>query len=197
MFTRWRRWLLVALSAIAVLAANPGAVALGATASTAPPPLLDSLARQLRIPPSKLEAAVRSAALQRLDTLAKERNLPADQVQSIRNRITQDPITLSVRFGQRAQPVLTAAATYLGLTPAALAAELHQGKSLAEIAQAQGKTRTGLKDALVAALQARINARTDLTPEARKQALDHLDTHVEQILDRHVTPATHHAVSAG
>jgi len=47
---------------------------------------------------------------------------------------------------------LTAAATYLGVTPAALGAQLQAGKTLAQVADAtSGKSAAGLVDALVAA----------------------------------------------
>lgn len=46
---------------------------------------------------------------------------------------------------------LSAAATYIGITEAALRAELEAGKSLAEVAVANGKTRDGLVAALTAA----------------------------------------------
>ena len=43
-------------------------------------------------------------------------------------------------------------ATYLGLKPADLATQLHSGKSLADIAKAQGKTVDGLKTAITDAM---------------------------------------------
>ena len=54
--------------------------------------------------------------------------------------------------------LMTAAASYLGLTRPALAAELRAGKSLAQVANARGRSVDGLKAALVTALRARIDA---------------------------------------
>jgi hypothetical protein len=53
---------------------------------------------------------------------------------------------------------LSAAASYLGTTPAALASELRTGKSLAQIAAAHGsdKTASGLVEAIVAERKARL-----------------------------------------
>jgi hypothetical protein len=49
-------------------------------------------------------------------------------------------------------PLRVAAAAYLGLTPAALSAQLHAGRTLAQIADSTpGRTRAALIDALVAA----------------------------------------------
>jgi hypothetical protein len=47
---------------------------------------------------------------------------------------------------------------YLDLSPAALRAQLASGKSLAQIATAQGKSVGGLVDAIVAAKKARLDA---------------------------------------
>ena len=78
------------------------------------------------------------------------------------------------------QPVMTAAADYLGLSPAQLRTQLHSGNSLADIATAQGKTVPGLKNALLAAMTSRISANTTLTAQQKaatiSQAKDHLDT---------------------
>jgi hypothetical protein len=49
--------------------------------------------------------------------------------------------------------LMTAAATYIGITPADLKTQLAAGKSLADIAVANGKTRDGLIAALTAAEQ--------------------------------------------
>ena len=57
--------------------------------------------------------------------------------------------------------VLTTAATYIGITEAALRTELEAGKSLAEVAVANGKTRDGLIAALSAAATQAIGTLVD------------------------------------
>ena len=78
------------------------------------------------------------------------------------------------------QPVMNAAADYLGLSLAQLRTQLRSGNSLADIAEAQGKTVPGLKNALLAAMTSRISANTALTAQQRaaliSQAKDRLDT---------------------
>ena len=78
------------------------------------------------------------------------------------------------------QPVMKAAAGYLGLSLTQLRTQLQSGNSLADIAAAQGKTVPGLKNALLAAMTSRINADTALTAQQRaamiSQAKTHLDT---------------------
>ena len=54
-----------------------------------------------------------------------------------------------------------AAAEYIGLSRAELVARLREGKSLAEIAEDEGKSVDGLKQAIKAALTARLDAVID------------------------------------
>ena len=64
----------------------------------------------------------------------------------------------------RAHDDLSVAATYLGLSDTELQTELRSGKSLAEIANAiDGKSASGLIDALVAAARKHITARVNST----------------------------------
>ena len=53
--------------------------------------------------------------------------------------------------------VMDAAADYIGISETALATARHDGKSLAQIAVANGKTAAGLKQALVAAFKANLD----------------------------------------
>ena len=85
------------------------------------------------------------------------------------------------------QPVMTAAADYLGLSLTQLRTQLHSGTSLADIAKAQGKPVSGLKDAILAAMTSRINADTALTAQQRtamiSQVKSHLDTMINMDMD--------------
>ncbi len=85
------------------------------------------------------------------------------------------------------QPVMKAAADYLGLTLTQLRTQLHSGKSLADIATAQGKPTSGLKDAILAAMTSRINADTALTAQQKAtmigQVKSHLDTMINTDMD--------------
>ena len=85
------------------------------------------------------------------------------------------------------QPVMTAAADYLGLSLTQLRTQMHSGKSLAAIAQAQGKPVSGLKDAILAGMTSRINADTALTAQQRaamiSQVKSRLDTMINMDMD--------------
>src|SRR6266516_3749887 len=63
--------------------------------------------------------------------------------------------------GPRGADLMTAAATYIGISAADLKTQLAAGKSLADIAVANGKTRDGLIAALVAAEQTSISTFVD------------------------------------
>jgi hypothetical protein len=76
-------------------------------------------------------------------------------------------------------------AKYLGLTPAQLLTQLQSGKSLAEIATAQGKSVAGLKDAIVAAAKTHLDqevAEGDLTTAQANQKLAELKSRLDDIV---------------
>lgn len=90
------------------------------------------------------------------------------------------------RAGKRAT-VVNAAATYLGLTPRALIAELRTGKSLAQVTAARGKSVEGLKQALRAAFDARLSravAAGLITAEQKARRLARVQTRLERLVNR-------------
>ena len=92
------------------------------------------------------------------------------------------------------QPVMKAAANYLGLSLAQLHTQLQSGKSLADIATAQGKPVSGLKNAILAAMTSRINANSALTAQQKAamiaQVKSHLDTMINTDMDMPHSPGT-------
>lgn len=77
-----------------------------------------------------------------------------------------DPVALADN-GLRGADLMTAAATYIGITVADLRTQLAAGKSLADIAVANGKTRDGLIAALTAAEQQSISTFVDAKGSAK------------------------------
>ncbi len=67
-------------------------------------------------------------------------------------------------------PMDAAASSYLGLSRTDLPARLQNGETLADVAAAQGKSVSGLEDAMVAAMTADLDANTTLT--AQEKAAD-------------------------
>ena len=79
--------------------------------------------------------------------------------------------------------LLDAATTYLELDRAALVQKLRAGSSLAEIAVSQGKTRAGLKAALLDAVKAELDALPRLTADQKAAALASAGDAIERVLD--------------
>jgi hypothetical protein len=86
-----------------------------------------------------------------------------------------------VRYGQQA--VLTAAADYLGVSQTQLVSQLQAGKSLADVATAQGKSVAGLKDAILAAMTSRINASTGLSTAQKAERISEVKSHLDAIVN--------------
>jgi hypothetical protein len=76
-----------------------------------------------------------------------------------------------------ARLVLRTSASYLGLTPAELRAQLKAGKSLATLATEHGKTASGLDNAIVAAVTKRVDA-SKLTATRKAAVTGYANNHV-------------------
>ena len=77
-------------------------------------------------------------------------------------------------------------ATYLGLKPAELATQLRSGKSLADIAKAQGKTVDGLKTAITDAATKQLDAAVTagkLTKDQETKLLAGLASHLDDLVN--------------
>ena len=93
-------------------------------------------------------------------------------------------------FGHFAGPGLMAGiedvATYLDLKPAALGAQLRSGKSLADIAKAQGKTVEGLKTTITDAATKQLDAAVTagkLTKDQETKILAGLSKHIDDLVN--------------
>ena len=76
-------------------------------------------------------------------------------------------------------PGAAAIAAYLGITATELRTDLHSGQSLADVAKAQGKTVSGLEDAIVADASSHLDA----------TQLANLKSHLDDIVNRTGLPA--------
>lgn len=79
----------------------------------------------------------------------------------------------------------SAAADYLGLDESALREQLEDGRSLADVARAQGKSVDGLQDAIVAATKTRLDKAVDdgwLGAKQRDAILSELRDHVDELV---------------
>jgi hypothetical protein len=91
------------------------------------------------------------------------------------------------RFFGRGAGVVPAASKYLGLSPIQLLDKLGSGKSLAQIAQAQGKTVAGLKAGMTAAERAQLDkarAAKVITSAQEQKLLSRLSTRLDRQINR-------------
>src|SRR5437660_465108 len=157
----------VILGVAAVLAAAGGGAAIAATGSGSPAEesqaVVDDAAKQLGISPSKLSGALKKALGDRVDAAVAAGRLTKADGDALKQRINSDDFPLfdgfHRGFGQFGFfGTISAAADYLGLTEAQLRSQLESGKSLGQVATAQGKTVAGLIDALVRAAKQRADS---------------------------------------
>jgi hypothetical protein len=86
-----------------------------------------------------------------------------------------------VGFGQN--PVIAAVAGYLGLSQTDLQTQVQSGKTLAQIAQAQGKSLSGLEDAMVAAITSNLDADTTLTADQKAAILAQVKSRIGTLVN--------------
>ena len=85
---------------------------------------------------------------------------------------------------------MTAVASYLGLSLGDLQSQLRSGKSLADIAKAQGKSVSDLRDAMIAAMKNSLDADTTLTAQQKAEMLEHMTSHLDTMLNASHSPGT-------
>jgi hypothetical protein len=155
--------------AVAGLAVAGGGAAFAATQLGSPKQenqaVLNDAAKQLGIEPSALSAALKKALENRVDAAVAAGRLTKAQGDELKQRIESGNVPLFGGPGPGSRHLhggmfggLDTAATYLGLTEAQLRTQLESGKSLADVAKAQGKTAAGLVQALVDAAKKKLDA---------------------------------------
>jgi hypothetical protein len=188
--------LVVAGASLALVGGGVGG-AIAATSKTTPPTesaaFLADAAGRLGVLPSTLEQALKQAALDQVDSAVKAGRLTQAQADAIKARISSGDLGPGLGMlapglgGQVGVAVgLDAAASYLGLSEAQLQSELQSGKTLAQIAQAQGKSVDGLKQALLTDAKSHIDqAVTDgkITSAQEQQMLNDLSSRLDDIVN--------------
>jgi len=173
---------------VAIMAVGTGvAIASGALGSDAEKQaFLNDAAKRLDVTPAELKAALQGAYDARIDAAVAAGKITKEQAEAMKKRSKDGGLPL---FGGRGHGGfggegsghhggpgghgghgLTTAATYLGLTKAQLRAELESGKSLADVAKAEGKSVAGLKAKLKADLETKLDAAVKAGRITRTQA---------------------------
>ncbi len=89
-------------------------------------------------------------------------------------------VTTGSMFGENSP--MAAVASYLGLNQTDLRKQMQSGKSLADIAEAKGKSVAGLKDAMVTAMKRNLDANTTLTAQQKANMLAEMKEHLDAML---------------
>ncbi|MFL5918421.1 MAG: hypothetical protein ACJ74X_06825 [Gaiellaceae bacterium] len=166
----------------AVLAIAGGGVAIASSKSSPSEEsraVVNDAARQLGIPPSRLGAALKRALANRVDAAVAAGRITKAEGDALKERINADDFPLfrgfHRGFGHFFGAKVGAAAAYLGLTREQLRDELQGGKTLAQVAQAHGKSVDGLVDALVAEAKKHVDRAVASGRLTQAQASDLLD----------------------
>ena len=126
--------------------------------------VLNDVAGQLGVTPERLSNAFKTALKNRIDQAVKDGQLTQAQATRMKAAIDRESVPLlgpGFRHGGpghfgRGHHGLEAAAKYLGMTEAALRAQLESGKTLAQLAKDRNKSVDGMVTALVAEKKARV-----------------------------------------
>jgi hypothetical protein len=195
MESRLNRKIIAGAVAIAALAGGGAAIAstqLGGEAGEQA--ILQDAAKRLGVEPSELSEALEQAYLDRIDEAVAAGELTEEQAERLKERIEAGDVPLVgvPAFGLHrfhdGGPLfrgLEAAASYLGLDEAALREQLAGGKTLAEIAQEQGKSVEGLEQALLDAAEERLAAAVEdgrLTESQKDEMLERLSERIDELV---------------
>jgi len=191
------------VSALAVAAFAGGALPATQESSNPRQAFLNDVAKRLHVTPQQLTDAMSGASVDQLNAAVAAGKLTQAQANALKQRLTQEgggPFLLPGGPGFRGGPgmlrgggffggsdsqddPMAAAAKYLGLSETQLFNQIEAGKSLAQIATAQGKSTSGLKDAMVASIKARLDkavAAKDLTSAQEQQMLTDFSAGLDQ-----------------
>jgi hypothetical protein len=188
----------IAIAAVALGVAGLGGTAL-ATSSSGGNSFFDDVAHRLGVSPAKLQSAVNGALADRLDQLVKQGKLTRAQADAILKQAKAHAGAFPFgdfghhRFGGPGHfgfhrgfgpgpffgpgPMggpLAGVAKYLGVSTDELIRELRSGKTPAAIAEAKGKSVSGLESAMVAPIKSHLDSAVKdgrMTKAQEQQAL--------------------------
>ena len=163
---------------------------------------LDSVAKHLGISSDKLEDATRAAAVDQVNQALEDGKITQEQADELKSRIESGEVPLFLGpgffglrhgggpggferhsfFGGKLSP----AADYLGLTEAELREQLADGKSLADIAKAQGKSVDGLEQAILDGAKSGLDEAVQnerLTQEQADEIYSRLQSSIDDIVN--------------
>jgi hypothetical protein len=186
------------LAAVAVLVGAGSALADDGGKGDQAKAFRDAVAAKLGVTPEQLQAAFAAAATERIDAAVAAGTLTPEKAAKLKQAIADGKLRFHKGFHKRKGIAkrtawFSASAAYLGLEKDALKAELKQGKSLAQIAQAQGKTADDLVNVLLAKFSDRFDQAVEkkrLSAERKQELLDKTKAWLEKLVDKQFTATT-------
>jgi ribosomal protein S20 len=168
----------------------------------------DAVAKHLGISSDELEDATRAAASDQVDAALQDGKITEEQAEELKSRIESGELPpffgpglffdgprggehefgfgmgpgLGFHFGDK----LSTATEYLGVTEDELREALRNGRSLADVAKAEGKSVDGLKEALLADAKTRLDeavAEEKLTREQADRILERLREGIDNLVN--------------
>src|SRR5215207_1274220 len=211
------------LKRIAIIAASTAALAAGTAAAVGATAdddaakreqaVLDDAARRLDTTPEKLRDALGAALDAQLDQAVKDGGLTQAQADEIKRRRQESGRVLGFPGGPglrggpgrqwhhgpggpRGEGLFEDLAKALGISEAQLQNRLRAGRSVAQIAAAEGRSLTAVKQAVRAAVRARLDesvADGDITRAQADEMLEHFDEHLDRLGSLRGGPGHHRA----
>jgi len=204
---RTRKALLIAVLALALIGGAGAAIAAAQDSpSSRASSYLEGVAKHLGVSTDDLKDAMKAAAIDKVDTALADGRLSEDEADALKERIESGDVPPPF-FGSFLGPPfdhfpgrphfgdglhlffeekLSAAADYLGLTENELEQKLNGGSSLADVAEAEGKSDDGLKQALVDDANARIDQAVEegkITEDEASRLRDGLEERIDAFVE--------------
>lgn len=214
-----RHKLLIAGAVIVAAASAGGAYAATQSNSNPQKAYLNDVAKRLGVSPARLDSALKGALNDRLNAMVKAGQLTRAQANRIENRLEHGgrlPLFFGgpgfggpgPKFGGPGRPFLRAgvgaslkaATSYLGLSNTQLLNDLRSGQSLAQIANKQGKSVSGLEQALITAEKTRLDKLVSsgvITATREQKALSRLSGRIDKLVNRTGLGRAFKALGAG
>ena len=149
-------------------------------------------------PVSVLEEVIYAGARSHLDQAVADGKLTAAQEQTMLAELKShldDIVNHTGPPGGGVRILATAVAGYLGLSETELRTQIESGKSLAQVATAQGKPVEGLKAAILAEAKSHLDQAVTagkLTAAQAKTILAELTSHIDDLVNRTGPPPHRH-----
>jgi lambda repressor-like predicted transcriptional regulator len=203
--TNWTRWVATAAAAFAVVLG--GGAALAATGSDDPASdFLGDVAERLGISQNKLEDAIQEATIARIDAAVAAGDITKEEGDALKRRVRSGDVPevlpsfggpgMAIPVGPDVMPgpgvlarfdPLDVAANHLGMDEADVLAALRDGKSLADLAKARGKSVDGLEQALRDAIREDADKAVEdgaLTKEQADRLVEKLSDAVDELVEQ-------------